>query len=258
MDESFEFAIGPVNSGLSLFTVDRTKHVCFIQHGEAGYNRAMQESHSADCLSDTVHWDSKLTQESISQCREIKHDVMNTNPSPDGGFDIVVVSPLTRALETASKVFGVPRKPGLPSFLAERNEDGYRKVPVLVREECRERYGVYTPTGRRSISETIQEFPEFDFSEIEHDEDVMFSPEKRETLSELATRAMHFLEWLNKRPERHIAVVSHPVFLHHMLLHLNQEHGVLEWDIPQELNAHMAYKHVVLCSHAIKDGRRRK
>ena len=37
---------------------------------------------------------------------------------------------------------------------------------ILVREECRERWGKFVCDGRRPISAIIKEFPDFDFSEV--------------------------------------------------------------------------------------------
>lgn len=109
---------------------------------------------------------------------------------------------VSRALETASHIFGPPRKPGVPTFLADRFEKTNLPRPqFLVREECRERFdfnhficgaefqnidrgtpsnsrwfwfnhtllsrwGHYTCDGRRPISEIQKEFPDCDFSEV--------------------------------------------------------------------------------------------
>lgn len=47
-------------------------------------------------------------------------------------------------------------------------------------------------------------FPNFDFSEIIHDDDVFYSDE-RESDEHCCERAVRFLEWLNSRPEKCIA-----------------------------------------------------
>ena len=71
----------------------------------------------------------------------------------------MVVSPLTRTCETAFHIFGAGRQPGKPGFLStldapDGSEEKLRgeKVPaprILVREECRERWGEYACDGRR-------------------------------------------------------------------------------------------------------------
>ena len=109
-------------------------------------------------------------------------------------FDLVVVSPLTRTLQTAKYIFGPGRQPGtyvkvmqltythiidlksyifdtttgVPAFISERFEETDLPCPrILVMEECRERWGEYSCDGRRSLSEIMPSFPDFDFSKIE-------------------------------------------------------------------------------------------
>jgi len=42
--------------------------------------------------------------------------------------------------------------------------------------------------------------PHFDFGELEHDEDVFYTPDARESQEHTCARAVLFLEWLNKVP----------------------------------------------------------
>lgn len=95
--DSFQFSIGPPNSGFSMFMADRTKKVHFIRsitmtdflslcckiisrgigkkwrtlmtfkscdnyrHAEGFHNQASRETGSNDCLSDMKLWDARLT-----------------------------------------------------------------------------------------------------------------------------------------------------------------------------------------------------
>ena len=105
-------------------------------------------------------------------------------------FGPVQITPRTFVCTTCARiplqhVFGRPREPGLPAFLdpgqapegsVERSGGHDAKVPaprILVREDCRERWGEYVCDGRRSIAEIIHEFPGFDFSEMQYDEVVL-------------------------------------------------------------------------------------
>lgn len=73
-------------------------------------------------------------------------------------------------------MFGRARKPGCPAFLdegltphgsPEARQGQVTAAPrILVREECRERWGKFVCDGRRPISAIIKEFPDFDFSEV--------------------------------------------------------------------------------------------
>jgi broad specificity phosphatase PhoE len=172
--DHFQFSLGPPNSGFSMFLADRTKKVHFIRHAEGFHNVASRETGSNECLSDMALWDARLTPAGIEQCKTLRAELAH-RPSQGRSFthfDLVVISPLTRTLETANHIFGPPRPPGVPSFLAERF--GERNLPrpkFLVREECRERWGLYTCDGRRPITDIIREFPDFDFSEVENNED---------------------------------------------------------------------------------------
>jgi len=50
---------------------------------------------------------------------------------------------------------------------------------------------------------------------VQNDEDVFYS-EERESDDHCCKRAQGFLEWLNRRPEKCIAVVTHSSFLRHL------------------------------------------
>jgi broad specificity phosphatase PhoE len=56
-----------------------------------------------------------------------------------------------------------------------------------------------------------------DFSEIADDDDVLWKADHRETLEEIATRALAFASWLGARPEDRIFVVSHSAFMSALL-----------------------------------------
>lgn len=141
-----------------------------------------------------IYWDAPLTENGIEQCRRLRKE-LSVRPSQGRTFthfDLVVVSPLTRTLESAQHIFGPPRKPGVPAFLAERFENTELPRPkFLVREECRERLS-NACDGRRPIRELMVDFPDFDFSEIEKDEDVFYSP-IREPSERCSERAIAFL-----------------------------------------------------------------
>lgn len=176
-----------------------------------------------------------------------------------------MVSPLTRTCETALHVFGEPREPGKPAFLSTVNAPvgtmehsmGVKIAPprFLVREECRERLGHYVCDGRRSISEIAAEFPKFDFSEIQHDKDAFYTDE-RETDEHCCERAVKFLEWLNQRPEKCIAVVTHSSFLRHLFGQFGENLHKNDMDDLQRLAGNCELRSIVLCSHGNKDGKK--
>ena len=187
LGDNFQFSLGPPDSGFSIFLADRTKKIHFIRHAEghhnvmtatSGNNDCLTVDHAGECPADHALWDARLTEVGVAQAKSLR-DHLATRPS--GGrsftsFDLVVVSPLTRTCETALHVFGRGRKPGCPAFLdagltppmsPEARQGLVTAAPrILVREECRERWGKFVCDGRRPISAIIKEFPDFDFSEV--------------------------------------------------------------------------------------------
>jgi broad specificity phosphatase PhoE len=262
------------DSGFSLFLADQTRKVHFIRHAEGYHNAETEKTGSNYCLlkpegkaaSEHPLYDSRLTPKGVDQARSLRKILAHR---PSGGrsftaFDLVVVSPLTRTCETALHVFGHPRKPGLPAFLCDGEapfgspeyEAGV-KVPAprfLVREECRERFGHYVCDGRRSIDEIRGEFPDFDFSEVATNKDNYYTDE-RESDEDCCARAVQFLEWLNSRPEKCIAVVTHSSFLRHLFGQFGEQMTQDKKDSLQRMAGNCELRSIVLCSHGNKDGK---
>jgi broad specificity phosphatase PhoE len=260
-------------SGFSIFLADQTRKVHFIRHAEGYHNVESKKTGNNYCLlrgdapaRDHPLFDSRLTPTGIQQARSLRKILAQR---PSGGrsftaFDLVIVSPLTRTCETALHIFGHPRKPGTPAFLSTgeaplgtpEHAAGI-SVPAprfLVREECRERFGHYVCDGRRSIAEIRNEFPDFDFSEVVDNEDHWYSDE-RETDEACCERAVKFLEWLNSRPEKCIAVVTHSSFLRHLFGQFGESMTQEKKDSLQRMAGNCELRSVVLCSHGNKDGR---
>jgi len=261
-------------SGFSIFLADQTRKVHFIRHAEGYHNAETEKTGNNYCLlrgaftkaSDHPLYDAQLTPKGIKQAQKLRSILAHR---PSGGrsftaFDLVVVSPLTRTCETALQVFGRPRPPGMPGFLCGGEAPAGSpeaaaglKVPpprFLVREECRERYGHYVCDGRRSISEIRNEYPDFDWSQVDSNEDVWYSDE-RESDEACCHRAVKFLEWLNSRPEKCIAVVTHSSFLRHLFGQFGESLTTEQKDSLQRLAGNCELRSIVLCSHGNKDGK---
>lgn len=274
VDDNFEYALGPPDSGFSIFLAERTKKVHFIRHAEGYHNVATKESGTNDILvsedgqlaKDHPLHDARLTPTGIEQAKKLRR-YLATRPSGSRSFtafDLVVVSPLTRTCETALHVFGEPRSPGVPAFLSKgeapvgtpEHKAGINVPPprFLVREECRERWGKYVCDGRRSIEEISSEpqFQNFDFSEIKHNEDVFYTDE-RESDDHCCDRAVKFLEWLNNRPEKCICVVTHSSFLRHLFGQFGESVTDYDRENLQRLAGNCELRSIVLCSHGTKE-----
>jgi len=231
-------------SGFSLFLQERCKRIYFIRHAEGFHNVGERESTMEPKVNILLKenggekfWDSALTPLGEQQCARLKEQIRGDSVwsyEQPLDLDLVVVSPLTRTLQTAVLSLGEPGTPGAPPFLAN--------------ELCRERVADYMCDGRRNKSELMKEFPGVDFSLVENEEDVQFVNQKEdESLCE--KRALKFLQWLCGRPEIHIAVVCHSIFLKCLFRQfgssLSQEDQAAIHSFPA--NAEM--RSIMLCAH---------
>ena len=85
-----------------------------------------------------------------------------------------------------------------------------------------------------------------------HDEDVFYTDE-RESDEHCCDRAVRFLAWLNKRPEKCIAVVTHSSFLRHLFGQFGETLASDDMDDLQRLAGNCELRSVVLCSHGVKE-----
>ena len=276
MGDGFEFALGPPSSGFSIFLANRTTKVHFISLAEGRHNVAVQEAstiiqnkngttphylsmngegeetmYSSEAVllreegkQATEHplYDARLTRKGVRQAQKLR-DMLSRRPSggrPFTAFDLVIVSPLTRALETAREIFSeAPGTYGGHAIPPPRME---------VSEDCRERYGRYVCDGRRSLSELHSEFPMFDFTNMSSNMDAWYTDE-RESAVEVQARAIRLLESLSSRPERCIAVVSHNEFLRHLFGQFGDTLHEDDRSCLQRTSQNCELRSVVLCSH---------
>ena len=81
-------------------------------------------------------------------------------------------------------------------------------LPFLACELCREHIGKNPCDRRRKTSEYRGMFPGVDFSCVTEEEDVLWGT-MNESNEMMCERAHRFMEWVMRRPEQHIAVVTH-------------------------------------------------
>lgn len=124
--------------------------------------------------------------------------------------DLVIVSPMTRTLETACGLFGKldPATDELPLMLGRDSIAGLRPAhglitsngspPFLAIEACRERVDIHPCDKRRSRSYFQLNFPGVDFSQVEADEDP-FPVNTAETPNAFLERTHEFLQIVNSR-----------------------------------------------------------
>jgi broad specificity phosphatase PhoE len=127
--------------------------------------------------------------------------------------DVVLVSPLTRTLETGTLMFPDSRATAASGGGGSAGSSGGSAPPFVAIEMCREAFGGHPCDQRRPLSVVAKEFAHVDFGLVGTDEDTWHDPNRRETVREVSIRADRFLAILRSRPERNIVVVSHGVFL---------------------------------------------
>ncbi|KAL7533498.1 hypothetical protein ACHAWF_004517 [Thalassiosira exigua] len=142
--------------------------------------------------------DPPLTALGMQQCASQRDLCASLSP------ELVVVSPMLRCIQTAKLSF----------------RDHLDGVPWAAHEGCREELGLLVGNKRRPVGEIRADHPMIDFSDVEHDEDVMWDEygDRRETLLEKSERIYEFLTgYVRRRPEREVAIVCHSAYLFTLL-----------------------------------------
>ena len=119
-------------------------------------------------------------------------------------IELVVVSPLTRTIQTAKNIFIT--RPHLPIIALD-----WLKEHPQSEELC---------NNRQDLSILKESHPYIDFSHIMVDKDILFQKKKRAAdieLEYLHQRIMNFKKWIRSRSETHIAIIGHSSFLSEML-----------------------------------------
>ena len=175
---------------------DQVKSLLFVRHAQGIHNQAEEQF-------GTHHWE---THESY------KEDYLDADLTPLGRqqaealrksvdiallnglkVDCIVVSPLSRAIETTLT--------GFRSLIG--------KVPIVCIETCRETIGRHTCDKRRSRSELQAKFPDVNFAFLQGDTDELFDSKHRES-SEIVHRAASFLDFIfNALPYESIVIGCH-------------------------------------------------
>jgi broad specificity phosphatase PhoE len=184
----------------------KSKRILFTRHGQATHNPRAEEAKANGCSHETFlklmqeddEFDAELTPLGVEQAlhgRKKYEHLLND-------IDLVVSSPLSRALKTADLIVCPER--GIDSF---SDEDIYHPKRICI-EELREINGWLLNAKRRTKTELQSSFHQrWDFDLlVENDEDWTYEMEKYEDCSE---RGYQALLWLLRRTEDKILVVSH-------------------------------------------------
>lgn len=158
------------------------KAVYLVRHAEGTHNAADKEFgterwESELAFSDT-YLDADLTPFGVRDAQSkgpasVRAELGKGMPP----IERVVVSPLSRAIQTAQNFFAKDQVPA---------------APFVSMENCREILGYHTCDKRRSVSELRLKFPDVDFSAIKDEHDPLWTPTHRETDEEMQARARVF------------------------------------------------------------------
>lgn len=192
-----------------------SKTIHFVRHGQGVHNVAAEIGVGCDCrppgngsqcaYKDPSLHDAKLTEIGEGQARRLLFT------SRDLPLDLVVVSPLSRAVQTALLAFQQPHG---------------RFVPFVANELIREQHGVHVCDKRSSRTVLESSYPDVDFGALNSEVDLVFREDVRESREDVAQRCYELALWLRQRPEKHIGVVGHSSWL------LTMFNAVLECDDP--------------------------
>lgn len=166
------------------------KYLYFIRNGHSLHN-SLYSKNGINSLYSSRVIDAPLTKKGINQAHQLKQEMK------DKKVDLVLVSPLQRALETANIAF----------------HD--RMVPIISKEYLREYpMGEQLCNMRSDIERMKYVYPRIDFSDIRSNKDI-FWKERGETLHNLMVRAHTIEKYILQIPEKHIVLVGHESFMSH-------------------------------------------
>tara|TARA_Y100001970_G_C14188801_1_gene834122 strand:+ start:204 stop:797 length:594 start_codon:yes stop_codon:yes gene_type:complete len=165
------------------------KTLFLIRHGHALHNELFHKiGVQAFRLSEVI--DSPLTSKGIEQAQKLEKEWKNKTE-----IELVLVSPLTRCLQTANYIFG------------------NTNIPIVCQEFLREYpIGEDTCNMRSQTNSLKNNFPNIDFSDIHLKIDSLWT-EERETIEQLNSRIQTMVQYIQERKENKIAIVGHSSYL---------------------------------------------
>lgn len=161
------------------------QNLYLIRHGHSLHNELF---HKIGLQAFRIHQtiDSPLTNEGHLQSIELGQSWSKKNE-----IDLVLVSPLTRTLETCMNIFGDTDIPMI-------SEEFLREYPI----------GEDTCNKRSSLTSLKYKFPKVQFN-LDSDEDTLWTQYNRESIDELEKRLDKMVRYIHSRSEQNIAIVGH-------------------------------------------------
>ena len=167
-----------------------TYNLYCIRHG-IGTHNVSYEKQGMKAFFDKNNYDAELTKEGFNQATELGYSWNEKK-----NIQLVIVSPLTRTLQTAVNIFN----------------DTNCKIIAL---DCLKEYpqGLHTCNKRKPREELKKKFMSVDFSFLDSDQDLMWNPSKLETIDELLSRINRMYDFIEKKKLTNIALVGHNGFI---------------------------------------------
>ena len=181
----------------------KVKRVLWIRHGE-GIHNAAEKKFGKDHWENVeakkeIYFDPDLNAVGFDQAESLSKSLQPSLASGDLTVDLIIVSPLTRAIRTAELAFSAI----------------WDHVPVVAVELARERHGKNICDKRRTVTELKKAFPHVDFNEHMFAEADEWHTERRETPEEVRERVKRLMRWIMDLPAETVAVVGHSDFMSH-------------------------------------------
>lgn len=190
-----------------------SKDLWIVRHGQATHNPRAEAAKAAGCSHETFmqlmqqddSLDSPLTALGVEQGQAAYKRYQSLWKNSCTFFDLVVASPLSRALHTADLVLPPPPPAPVLPLAAGQNE----KINRVCHESFREIHGWLRNAQRQPRRVLQDKFPNWDFSLLQSEEDEWWT-ETLETHQACAQRGVDGLTWILQRPEEYrILLVAH-------------------------------------------------
>mmetsp|Transcript_21450 Transcript_21450/g.31076 ORF Transcript_21450/g.31076 Transcript_21450/m.31076 type:complete len:338 (+) Transcript_21450:815-1828(+) len=181
------------------------KRLLLLRHGQATHNPRAEKAREKGCsYEEFLDWirqddeyDAPLTTLGEQQAQSVHAKYAKVDQNPFRGVDLVVSSPLSRALQTAD--LALP-----PHTSTNTDENNARRICL---EPFREINGSFLNAKRRPKSELQKKFRHWDFDLITEEDETWTA--SLESQTDCAERGYQGLLVLTKRTEEKMLVVSH-------------------------------------------------
>ena len=179
--------------------------VVLMRHGVAQHNLLDPVTGQAPNLLDPALLDPPLVYQGKQQALESGERLQVWYKATQAGEypQLVVVSPLTRCIQTAT----IALLPG-SRYTLSQSEPAF-----CCTELVREAFGMHYPDQRRPKSILQRHWPALAFDPNMTEADTAWRPDARESIQDVQQRIAAFWEFLVQRPEDNIVVVSHGVWI---------------------------------------------